>query len=65
MKNLLRSPREVHDALAPLVRGPVDDERASRLFAAHTWSCLAEPGDGVAGRLVGALGYESALGEVE
>ncbi len=42
----------------------MDDERASRLFAAHTWSCLAEPGDGVAGRLVGALGYESALAEV-
>jgi DNA processing protein len=64
MKNLLRSAREARDALAPIVHGDVDDERACRLFAAHTWSCLVEPGDGIAGRLVGALGYERALAEV-
>ena len=64
MKDFLPAAAEARSALAPLVRGALDDERARRLFAVHTWSCLIEPGDGVAGRIVAALGPEAALGEV-
>lgn len=64
MKDFLPAPAQARALLAPVVRGDLDDERARRLFAAHTWSCLVEPGDGVAGRLVAALGYEPALREV-
>ena len=64
MTDFLPHPRDARAALTPLVGGEMDDERALRLFAAHTWSCLVEPGDGVAGRLVAALGYEDALAGV-
>jgi DNA processing protein len=64
MRNFLPPPREARTLMAPLARGELDDDRALRLFAAATWSCIVEPGDGVAGRLVGALGHEAALGEV-
>jgi len=57
-------PREVRAELAPLVHGELDDDRAWRLYAVHTWSCLIEPGDGVAGRIVSALGPEAALDQV-
>ncbi|HEX5728118.1 MAG TPA: DNA-protecting protein DprA, partial [Microbacterium sp.] len=57
-------PREARAALASLVRGELDDERARRLYAVHTWSCLIEPGDGVAGRIVSTVGPEAALGHV-
>lgn len=64
MKDFLPSAAQARALLAPVAPGEVDDERARRLYATHTWSCLAEPGDGVAGRLVGALGAEAALIEV-
>ena len=41
-----------------------DPERLARLYAAAVWSCLVEPGDGVAGALVGTLGPDAALHEV-
>jgi DNA processing protein len=64
MKNLLHPTGEVKEALAGVAQEHLDDDRAEHLLAAHTWSCLVEPGDGVAGRIVGALGYQQALGEV-
>ncbi|MET0828601.1 MAG: DNA-processing protein DprA [Microbacterium sp.] len=64
MKDFLPASAVARSALAPVVRGAVDDERARRLFATHTWSCLIEPGDRVAGRIVAALGPEAALHEV-
>ena len=48
MTHFLPSPVEARAALAPLVREPVDDERAMHLLARHAWSCLVEPGDGLA-----------------
>jgi len=60
-------------AVAPLVRRLVDAgaegapstglDRAgvAERFARAAWSCVAEPGDGVAGRLAGALGHEASL----
>ena len=60
MKDFLPSAAQARALLAPVAPGEVDDERARRLYATHTWSCHAEPGDGVAGRLVGALGRERA-----
>jgi DNA processing protein len=64
MKDFLPPAAQARMLLGPLVRGELDDERARRLYAVHTWSCLAEPGDGVAARVVGALGAEAALAEV-
>jgi DNA processing protein len=42
-------------------RSVLDHERA---YAAAVWSCLAEPGDAVAGALIDALGPDDALREV-
>ncbi|MEQ6898605.1 DNA-processing protein DprA [Microbacterium sp. KR10-403] len=39
-------------------------DRLARRYATAVWSYLVEPGDGVAGALVGALGADSALHEV-
>jgi len=39
-------------------------DRLARLYATAVWSCLVEPGDGVAGALVAALGPDVALQEV-
>ena len=64
MRDFLPVAAQARNLLAPLVPGELDDERARRLYAAHTWSWLTEPGDGVAGRLVAALGHEAALNEV-
>lgn len=64
MKDILPGPREARALVAPLATGELDDERVRRLYAAATWSCIIEPGDGVAGRVVGALGCEAALREV-
>lgn len=55
---------QVRAAIAPVSDTDVDEERARRVFAAHVWSCLAEPGDGVAGRVVAAVGAETALVEI-
>jgi DNA processing protein len=41
-----------------------DPERLARIYATAVWSCLVEPGDGVAGALVDALGPDVALREV-
>ncbi len=62
MKDFL--PRDARSLLGSVVRGDLDDERSRRLFAAAAWSCIVEPGDGVAGRLVAALGVEAAVEEV-
>ncbi len=64
MTDFLPAPAQARAALAPLVRGELDDERARRLFATYVWSWIIEPGDGIAGRLVAALGAEPALREV-
>jgi len=64
MTQFLPHPREARALLAPFVRGELDDQQARRLFAVHTWSCLIEPGDGVAGRSVATLGPEEALAAV-
>ena len=64
MTDFLPAPAQARAALAPLVRGELDDERARRLFATYVWSWIIEPGDGVAGRLVATLGAEAALHEV-
>lgn len=37
------------------------EEARERAAAAAVWSCLLEPGDGTAGRLIGALGSRAAL----
>jgi DNA processing protein len=64
MSDFLPRAHVARAALAPLVRGGLDDDRARGLYATVTWSCLAEPGDAIAGRLVGAAGAEAALREV-
>ncbi|MCR2809405.1 MULTISPECIES: DNA-processing protein DprA [unclassified Microbacterium] len=61
MIDFLPSPAVARTLLTGLVAGEPDDEAARRLFALHAWSCLVEPGDGVAGRVVAALGPEAAL----
>lgn len=51
--------------LVPLRGGqPLDDNLVRSLFAVVAWSVLVEPGDSIAGRLVGALGPEAALRSV-
>ncbi len=40
---------------------PGDDPETGELFARAAWTCLAEPGDGMAGILVGCLGASTAL----
>lgn len=64
MTDLLLDAREARSLLAPLTATELDDHRVRLLTAATTWSCIVEPGDGVAGRVVAALGYEAALREV-
>ena len=49
-------------AVAPLlVDGGSDPLRRRDAYARAVWSCLVEPGDGVAGALIGALGPFEAL----
>nr|WP_221446946.1 DNA-processing protein DprA [Microbacterium thalassium] len=55
------SPREAREALRGLRVRAADERAAVAAYASAVWSVLAEPGDGVAGRLVGAVGPESAL----
>jgi DNA processing protein len=45
-------------------RGPVSADEVSEVFARAAWSGIAEPGDGVAGLLVAALGAAGALSAV-
>lgn len=49
--------------VAPLLDRRVDDDESLDIAARTAWSCLAEPGDGIAGRLVSALGAAEALHE--
>ncbi|MET0673530.1 MAG: DNA-processing protein DprA [Microbacterium pygmaeum] len=64
MTDILPAPDIARTALAPVVAHALDDELALHVFATAAWSHLAEPGDGVAGRIVGALGPATALHEV-
>lgn len=57
------SPHTARARLAGLVRRSAydDDRGVVEHYARAVWSCLVEPGDAVAGRLVGALGAAEAL----
>lgn len=56
----LFSPRIL--ALAASVSGrDADEDELETLAALATWSCLVEPGDGIAGRAIHALGAVAAL----
>ena len=71
----LHEERHHHDDSAPPARSPsrARSARATESWTttvpggctpSHIWSCLIEPGDGVAGRIVVALGPEAALDPV-
>ena len=55
MSGLDLSPRVARRELGPLVEAS-DDADIVTAFARAVWSALVEPGDRVAGALVGALG---------
>ncbi|WP_458041684.1 MULTISPECIES: DNA-processing protein DprA [Bacteria] len=60
-------PERVDDRRAQLegiVPAGVTDEAVSDAWARAIWSLISEPGDGVAGHLVAALGAEVALNEI-
>lgn len=65
---LQRDAADARAALGTAVEEGLDDAAVMRAHARAVWSCLAEPGDGVAGALIGLLGpvraLEAALGEV-
>ena len=48
-------------ALAGLVDDGLGDDDVRRIYATAVWSTLVEPGDGVAGALIRALGAVDAL----
>ena len=64
MTDKLPAAREARTALAPLLSAEVGDDLAVSILARAAWCQLVEPGDGVAGRLIAALGPEAALAEV-
>ena len=64
MTDVLPEALEARRLLEPFQGYALDDERALILFAFHAWSCLVEPGDSVAGRLVALLGPVAALAEI-
>ncbi|WES65228.1 DNA-processing protein DprA [Microbacter sp. GSS18] len=64
MSGLLLSPSEVRAAVQGVRMGALGDDEVTDAYAWAVWSVLAEPGDGVAGRLIGAVGAEAALGVV-
>ena len=51
---------QLGEATAP----DLDDERVSDAWARAVWSRICEPGDGVAGELIAALGADEALREI-
>jgi len=51
----------VASLVRPLTDPAHDRDAVADRFARATWTSIAEPGDGVAGRVVGALGAEAAL----
>lgn len=61
MTDLFPPLAEQHRAVAPLLPGPADADRAARAFSAAFWSAVAEPGDADAGMLIAALGADDAL----
>lgn len=60
MNGLDLRPRVVRSALGEWA-DDLDDQDALDRYAAAAWSVIAEPGDGVAGAIVGALGRVEAL----
>ncbi|MFT4124509.1 MAG: DNA-processing protein DprA [Microbacteriaceae bacterium] len=52
---------EVRGLARALRPGDIDTDAAREVFARAAWSAIAEPGDGDAGALVGALGAPAAL----
>lgn len=63
MKDFLPTLDEARTLIGPLVPTPLDDDAVMAAFAAAAWSCLVEPGDRVAGRVVASLGAWPALVE--
>nr|WP_274638225.1 DNA-processing protein DprA [Microbacterium bovistercoris] len=64
MKRFSWDPTAVHTVSPLLTVETNDPDRWERAYATAVWSCLVEPGDAVAGILVGALGAVDALQEV-
>ena len=60
MSGLDLRPRVVRSVLGEWA-DDLDDQAALDRYAAAAWSVIAEPGDGVAGAIVGALGRVEAL----
>jgi len=56
----LPTPR-IRELVARLVDRSTDDEESEEIAAIAAWTCLVEPGDGIAGRLVAELGAATAL----
>lgn len=54
-----------YESLAPLRHGSLSLDQTHRVFAIATWSCVVEPGDAVASRLIALRGPEGALAEVD
>ena len=52
---------EVAELVRHVARRDLDRERIEEVFARCAWAGIAEPGDGVAGRLVAAVGPPAAL----
>lgn len=67
VRRLVEAARGVFQNQAGVVKAPsaappeLDDEAVARLFAVSTWTTLVEPGDAVAGAVVGAIGADRAL----
>lgn len=52
------------DQLDGIIPPHVSDERVGEAWARAVWSLITEPGDGVAGQLVAAMGADGALREL-
>ncbi len=65
MTALLPEATVAYEALAPLTQGRLHLDHARRAFALVTWSCVVEPGDAIAARLIALRGPEGALADVE
>ena len=64
MTDMLPGTREARAVLGPVLSAEIGDDLVLSTLARAAWCHLVEPGDGVAGRLIAALGPESALAEV-
>lgn len=56
---------DASEMLETLVGRELDEDQLAEVHARATWSCLVEPGDGIAGLLVEELGATGALRAVE